>query len=250
VLRSSYFLTLGCRTNAAEPEIRHAFRKLAQHYHPDRLGPQALDFFTAIVEAYRGLRNPDQRTSYARGLQDDAKPSASRDVIMLEPSIEAPMIREVPAVCRDFIRAEVTAASRTLPWEHIADRILHNFLAGASAWHGRAEAIDLQIQIKAGDALRGGVAVIEVPGFYPCAACYASGRRDGEACLECAERGLVEESEEVRVALPPHLADYTWMEIPACGLGVHNLYLRLCFRIAGNSAEPSSNDARHAAVST
>jgi len=241
---------LGCRTDAAEPELHHAFRKLAQHYHPDRLGPQALEIFTAIVEAYRALRNPDQRIPYAKGLQDDANPSVSRDVIMLEPRIEAPMTRAVPAVCRDFIRAEVTAASRTLPWEHIADRILHNFLMGASTRHGRAEAIDLLIQVKAGDALRGGIAVIEVPGFYPCAACHASGRRDGEACMECAERGLVEESEEVRVALPPHLPDYTWMEIPVCGLGVHNLYLRLCFRITGNLTEPSSSDARHADVSS
>jgi molecular chaperone DnaJ len=84
------------------------------------------------------------------------------------------------------------------------------------------------------DALKGGVAVIEVPTFYPCAMCHGSGRYDGEACPDCAERGLVEDSEEVRVTIPPLLADHTRMETPVRSLGIHNFYLRFCFRIAAD----------------
>jgi molecular chaperone DnaJ len=234
VLRRSYYLTLGCGTNAGESEIHHAFRKLAQHYHPDRLGPNSLAFFNDIVEAYRALRNLDQRISYAKGLHD-AEESGNSDVTVVQAAAEEPEFTlDVPAVAHVFNRIETTTPSRGRLWDGVAERVLRNFIAGESLRRNRAEAIDLQVLVSADDALEGGVALIEVPTFYPCATCHASGRYDGEACLECAERGVVEESEEIRVVIPRLLADYTRMEVPVCGLGLHNFYLRLCFRIAAN----------------
>lgn len=235
MLKRSYFLTLGCCTNADEPEIRHAFRKLAHHYHPDRLGPNALAFFADIVEGYRALRNLDHRISYAKGLNDAEESGNSDDVTVLQAAAEEPgFTQEVPAVAHAFNRTEATTLSRSRLWDSVAGRVLRNFLAGESPRRNRAEAIDLQVQLSVDDALEGGVALIDVPTFYPCATCHASGRYDGEACLECAERGVVEESEEIRVVIPRLLADYTRMEVPVCGLGLHNFYLRLCFRIAAN----------------
>jgi molecular chaperone DnaJ len=233
MLKRTYFLTLGCGTNADEPEIHHAFRKLARHYHPDRLGPNAIVFFNDIVEAYRALRNHDQRMFYAKGL-NDAEESGKGDVAVLQADGEEPgFTREVPAVARFFNRAEATPSGGSL-WDGVEERVLRNFLAGESPRRNRAEAIDLQVQLSADDALEGGVALIEVPIFYPCATCRATGRYDGEGCTECGERGMVEESEEIRVAIPPLLADYTRMEVPVRGLGIHNFYLRLCFRVAAN----------------
>jgi molecular chaperone DnaJ len=232
VLKQSYFLTLGCCTNAGEPEIHHAFRKLARRYHPDRLGPNALAFFNDIVNSYRALQNLDQRTSYAKGL-NDAEESGNSNVTVLQAAAEEPgFTRDVPAVAHVFNRTETTAALRSHFWDSVAERVLHNFLAGKSLQRNRAEAIDLQVQLSADEALEGGVALIEVPTFYPCATCHASGRYDGEACPQCAERGVVEESEKVRVVISRSLPDYTRMEVPVCGLGVHNFYLRLRFRIA------------------
>jgi DnaJ-class molecular chaperone len=224
---------LGCYANADGLEIRDAFRELAQQYHPDRLGPNAVTFFNDIVEAYHVLQSLNQRVSYARGLSD-AEQSGDREVTVLQPDAAQPLTRDVPALAHVFNRTDAMAPARGLLWEDIAERVLRNFLAGDSRRRNRAEAIDLQVQVSVDDALQGGVAVINVPTFYPCAMCHGSGRYDGEACLECAERGVVEDSEEVRVPIPPLLADHTRMEAPVRSLGIHNFYLRLCFRIAAN----------------
>jgi molecular chaperone DnaJ len=165
VLKRSYFLTLGCCANAAEPEVHHAFRKLAHHYHPDRLGPNTLAFFNDIVEAYRALRDPDQRTSYAKGL-NDAEESGNSNVTVLQAAAEEPgFSRDVPAVVHVFKRTEAMTPARS--WDGVAERVLRNFLAGESLRRNRAEAIDLQVQLSTDDALEGGVAVIDVPTFYP-----------------------------------------------------------------------------------
>jgi molecular chaperone DnaJ len=221
---------LGLCKNADEPEIRYAFRKLAQHYHPTASGRTPLRSSTTLP-AYRALRNLDQLISYAKGLHD-AEESGNSDVTVLQPAAEEPAFtRDVPAVAHVFNRTETTAHSRDRLWDGVAEAVLRNFLAGESLRRNRAEAIDLQVQLSADDAVEGGLALIEVPIFYPCATCHASGRNAGEACPECAERGVVEESEEVRVVIPRLLADYTRMEVPVRGLGIHNFYLRLCLEL-------------------
>jgi len=42
---------------------------------------------------------------------------------------------------------------------------------------------------------------------------------------------MLEEEETIRVQIPPMVRDYTLREVPARGLGLHNLYLRLYIRV-------------------
>lgn len=52
------------------------------------------------------------------------------------------------------------------------------------------------------------------------------------AAQEGEEQGMVEEEEEtVRVHIPARVGDYTLIEKPVRGLGLHNLYLRLYVRV-------------------
>jgi DnaJ-class molecular chaperone len=231
VLKRSYFLTLGCGTSADGTEIHHAFRKLAHQYHPDRLGPDAVAIFNDVIEAYRALRSPEQRVSYAKGLKE-AEGSDNRDVIALEVFCEQSSSAGVPAIPHVLTRTEAKASPRGLLWEGVAGRILRNFRDGESPREKRPEAIALPVAVSVDDALEGGVALLQVPGFYPCAACHGSGWQNGEACVECGERGVVEECEQVRVVISPLMADHSRMEVPMPFLGIHNFYLRLCFRIA------------------
>jgi molecular chaperone DnaJ len=61
----SYYETLGVARDASETEIKRAFRKLAQQWHPDvSSDPTAHDRFKEINEAYQVLSDPQRRRAY------------------------------------------------------------------------------------------------------------------------------------------------------------------------------------------
>lgn len=63
-----YYQTLGVARNADEKEIKKAYRKLAQQYHPDKNpgDKSAEQRFKEINEAYTVLSDPDKRSKYDR----------------------------------------------------------------------------------------------------------------------------------------------------------------------------------------
>jgi curved DNA-binding protein len=63
-----YYQTLGVSRNADEKEIKKAFRKLAQKYHPDKNkgDKEAEQKFKEINEANAVLSDPDKRSKYDR----------------------------------------------------------------------------------------------------------------------------------------------------------------------------------------
>lgn len=63
-----YYKSLGVARNADEKEIKKAFRKLAQQYHPDKNpgNAEAERKFKEINEAYTVLSDAEKRTQYDR----------------------------------------------------------------------------------------------------------------------------------------------------------------------------------------
>jgi len=60
-----YYLVLGVARTASDDEIKRAFRKLAQKWHPDvSKDPGADDRFKEINEAYQVLSDPQRRQAY------------------------------------------------------------------------------------------------------------------------------------------------------------------------------------------
>ena len=60
-----YYLILGIERTATDAEIKRAYRKLAQQWHPDvNADPGAHDRFTEINEAYQVLSDPERRGRY------------------------------------------------------------------------------------------------------------------------------------------------------------------------------------------
>ena len=62
-----YYETLGVARDAAADEIKRAYRKLAQQFHPDRnKEPDAEKKFAEVGEAYEVLSDPEKREKYDR----------------------------------------------------------------------------------------------------------------------------------------------------------------------------------------
>src|SRR5260221_12355909 len=60
-----YYLVLGVERTATDADIKRAYRRLAQQWHPDvNADPGAHDRFTEINEAYQILSDPERRGRY------------------------------------------------------------------------------------------------------------------------------------------------------------------------------------------
>jgi molecular chaperone DnaJ len=60
-----FYLILGVERTASDAEIKRAFRKLAQQWHPDvNTDPAAQEQFKEINEAYQVLSDPERRSRY------------------------------------------------------------------------------------------------------------------------------------------------------------------------------------------
>lgn len=61
-----YYTILGLQANASQEEIRLAYRRKAQLYHPDKNqgDTTALEKFSAAQEAYECLSHPERRATY------------------------------------------------------------------------------------------------------------------------------------------------------------------------------------------
>ena len=62
---SDYYAALGVERGASQDEIKKAYRRLAQKYHPDvSKEPEAEARFKEIAEAYQTLKDPEKRAAY------------------------------------------------------------------------------------------------------------------------------------------------------------------------------------------
>ncbi len=62
---SDYYAALGVERGASADEIKKAYRRLAQKYHPDvSKEPEAEARFKEVAEAYQTLKDPEKRAAY------------------------------------------------------------------------------------------------------------------------------------------------------------------------------------------
>jgi molecular chaperone DnaJ/curved DNA-binding protein len=197
-----------------------------RHYHPDIVGSNGIPFFQEIVEAYRVLSDSERRKYYQRGLRDGEGGNGEPHAPVLD--LAAPAEVALPAPPRYLNDIDIAWSSLDI----VRERLLRNFREGELPSHQQADAIDIQLILKPEDAAAGGMTMLDVPAFYPCPLCQGSGRADGSPCESCEETGLIVESHRLQIRIPSMVGDHQQSEIPVPGLGVHNLYLRLHFRVA------------------
>lgn len=59
-----YYIILQVDPTCSTKELETAYRHLAKMYHPDHIDTADVVKFNQVIEAYRTLRNPDQRAEY------------------------------------------------------------------------------------------------------------------------------------------------------------------------------------------
>jgi molecular chaperone DnaJ len=165
-----FYVILGVQRTASDAEIKRAFRKLAQQWHPDvNTDPVAQERFKEINEAYQVLSDPDRRSRYDT-----------------------------------FGRAGVDGGAAGGPgfegfggFSDIFDAFFGGGTGAASARRGRPQpGADLRydLRITFAEAVRGTEKEIEFSVLQRCETCHGSGAKTGSeavTCPQCNGRGEV-----------------------------------------------------------
>ncbi len=76
-MATDYYSTLGIRRDAAQEDIKRAYRRLARELHPDvNPDPQTQERFKEITQAYEVLSDPEKRQMYDMGADPFARADA------------------------------------------------------------------------------------------------------------------------------------------------------------------------------
>ena len=176
-LEKDYYSVLGVPRNAAQPEIKKAYRKLAQRYHPDSAkGDKAAEErFKEISVAYDVLGDEKKRQEYDR-------------------------VREMATSGFGFGGGGGPGGPRFEDLGFGVGGIGDLFdLFGRGASGGarssrRGNDLVTDVQVTFEDAMAGTTVPLQISGHAPCQTCGGSGARPGtqvQTCPECSGRGSV-----------------------------------------------------------
>jgi molecular chaperone DnaJ len=226
MLSRNFYVVLGVPANESSGGIRRAYRELALRYHPDRAGAQGTPYFHELTEAYDVLSDPVRRASYDEGLLHGGEVELPSRPPMRPPTRAEPepLVPGRLSLLRDFWVTQPSAGE-------VLEHILRSFTDPESPKSRRLDALHLELMLSTDEASRGGVVALGVPVFYPCRTCHGAGAWGMYVCQACDGRGMSEEEEAVRLAIPSFVRDGTVLRVPLRGLGIHNMYLQVLIRV-------------------
>jgi molecular chaperone DnaJ len=218
-----YYEVLGVGREAANEEIKSAYRKAALRHHPDKNpGDQAAEErFKEAAEAYAVLSDPDKRARYDRfGHEGVRGPGGG-------PGFDPTQFVDFADILGDFFGFGFSGESMRAARRNGEDLKADVALAFEDAAFGAEVAVPLQrfeaCQSCRGRGGKGGTSAVTCPtcrgqgrvqfrqGFFavarPCPDCAGSGGKVKDACPECRGEGRVRRARTLTIAIPAGVDD-------------------------------------------
>ena len=174
--KRDYYEVLGVGKDAAENDIKLAYRRLARKYHPDvnKTDPNAKEKFIELQEAYEVLSDPEKRRNYDRfgfsGVHVDMSDFFSGGIPGIDELFKSIFGGGGFGGFNDFFGGFTSNRSR-----HAAPR---REMGGD---------IEDRIEITFKDAMFGFKKDIEIERYIPCSDCEGTGAEDPSSITNCAE---------------------------------------------------------------
>jgi len=235
----TYYVVLGVPADESADGIRAAFRDRAKELHPDRSGAEGGEAFRELQQAYEVLSDPARRRRYDAELHRAERPQGSAgdraprrpaeplvNAPHAEPLIPEDRIEDPVSLFRDFQTIRPSD-------EALRERLQRNFTGRDVPKAEHAEALTVELELTAEQAVRGGTVPLAIPVARPCPACDGHGSTGAFPCVHCGQTGWAEDEQVVRIRIPPGVRSGSVTELPLDGLGIDNLYLRLLVRVTG-----------------
>lgn len=203
--KRDYYEVLGVGQSATQNEIKRAFRKLAQQYHPDRnKEAHAEERFKEVAEAYQVLSDAQKRQLYDRYGHDAERMSDS-------PFVD---LGDIGSLFEQFFNMG------------------SGMNGGGSRRSRQGNDIQAEVELTFGEAAFGATKDLEVPTQEICERCDGSGAEPGHPpaiCSHCRGRGAVRQHREV----PLFGTVATETVCPVCG-GAGQEIKHRCVKCYGN----------------
>ena len=212
-MATDFYLLLGVPRDASISRIRRAFQRFCREHDPDR-DPGEAPAFDTVCDAYETLTNRERRFHHDLALQWAGA---------IEPDLP---VTDEPVDLMDSFESH--RPSR----EEIEDHFARNFTRRGVPKSHPVRELTMELTITSDAAERGGRLAIDVPIARPCDRCDGTGSTGYATCDDCDGRGLFWDSSRVDVILSRPVHDGTVVPVSLSHLGVDNLYLRVCVRVA------------------
>jgi DnaJ-class molecular chaperone len=216
-----YYLILGVARSESAAGIRARYRDLVRTLHPDVAGAESTAAFRAVTEAYEILADPAARRRHNIDLAawERRHPPVGWVATPIAAWRAAPvsLLAEPHAVRPSF--------------DALAERLFRNFTGVGVPKAERAEGLTFEVLLTPDEAARGVEVPIGVPRIAPCGACGGTGHVWLFPCASCGETGVTAWERVIRIPIPAGTRSGAIIELALDGVGIRNLYLRLCVRI-------------------
>lgn len=232
-MAENYYIILGINSGASAEEIKEAYRKNVQKYHPDHYGPDSSRFIL-IQEAYSVLGDPDRRKRYDKSLSGTSQRHSnlrSRPASKYRNDVE-PLI---PISNKSkFVNMSLFNSFQNYSpsFDEIFDRFYDNFTRSDFPKSERTENLGVEITISRSEAKSGGQIELMVPVRMYCPTCRGSGDVGFWECLRCDGYGIIDEELPLLISFPAGIKNQFSKSISLNRYGITNFYLTVTFKIS------------------
>jgi DnaJ-class molecular chaperone len=212
-----YYSILGVPKNAAEKDVKSAYRKLARKWHPDANPDNqraAEEKFKDIQEAYEVLGDPEKRKKYDVLGSDWQRAAREADQQRSYRQAQASDFRDFGGFSGFGNAGGAGAAGGASGFSDFFDMFFSGIgrqrAAGASGFGAsrqRGEDLESTIELTLHEAFEGGKKSVALQVEDLCPRCHGSGTDRNKICTQCHGTGRVRETKRFDVTIPRGVKD-------------------------------------------